>query len=300
MTTEYNILLNKIDEFRRKFYLNKILRGTFLSIIIYVVSFYLFSFIEYLTYFSIPVRTVIFYSLVIFYVFLLIDFVLLPVFQYFKIAKFISDKKSAGLISDYFVEMQDKLLNVLELTDTKEAMYSSELLLASIDQKIRTIKIYNFREAVNLKDNYRFIKYFALLFFTVLVSFWVSPAWTDGSRRLLNYNVYYEPKIPIKFGILNDSLYVKRNNEFTLNLKVDGDYIPKEVYINYNGNTYLMSRPQPKEKNILTYTLKNISSDTKLFFSADEYRSKDYELIYLPPPAIMNFYMKENIPAYTK
>jgi len=73
--------------------------------------------------------------------------VLVPVLRMFNIGKTISYEEAAIIIGKHFEEIQDKLLNTLQLMNQKkEDRQHVDLLVAGIEQKIRTLKIVSFKK----------------------------------------------------------------------------------------------------------------------------------------------------------
>ncbi|MCB0755312.1 MAG: hypothetical protein KDB98_06930, partial [Flavobacteriales bacterium] len=63
MSGDGNQLLQKLDEFIRKYYLNQLIRGALLTTGLLVASFLAFAILEYYGRFGITSRTIFFYAL---------------------------------------------------------------------------------------------------------------------------------------------------------------------------------------------------------------------------------------------
>ena len=141
MTENYNILLNKIDEFIRKYYKNQIIKGLLIGLSI-IGFFYLTIFIlEYFNHFSINTRTALFYSSIAFSAVVFVKMILLPLLGLFNIGKIISRKHASKIITSHFPDINDKLLNTIELNEINQSqsIYSNDLVIASIDKRIREL-----------------------------------------------------------------------------------------------------------------------------------------------------------------
>jgi hypothetical protein len=77
-------------------------------------------------------RTILFWTFIAVELFLLLRFILFPIFKLFKLQKGIDYSQASKIIGNHFSEVGDKLTNFLQLSQDKN---KSELLLASIDQK---------------------------------------------------------------------------------------------------------------------------------------------------------------------
>ena len=81
----YQLLLNKLDAFIRKYYLNQIIRGSLFSLALIGGLFLLFSLAEYYFFFPPNVRKVFFYSFLAASITGLTRWVVLPAFKYFRL-----------------------------------------------------------------------------------------------------------------------------------------------------------------------------------------------------------------------
>ena len=66
----YQLLIKKLDEFIRKYYTNRLIRGLIYTSSILIGTFLLFAILEYYSHFSVNVRTFIFY----FFIFIAVSF----------------------------------------------------------------------------------------------------------------------------------------------------------------------------------------------------------------------------------
>jgi len=297
MTNEYQQLLQKLDEFIKKFYKNQIIRGTILSLLM-ILSLYLFaSLSEYYAHFSTSVRTTIFYSVIASIIGVVIIFIIIPTLHYFKIGKIISHKQAAIIISQHFSEIKDKLLNTLELASLHEPNYSPELVMASIEQRIMAIKPIPIKTAINLRKNLKYAKYLAACLLLIVLIFSIIPeVFTEASVRIMKHDTYFEPAAPFRFRLLNDSLFVQKGGDFTANIEIEGSYIPSNVSIVYGGNTFLMKK---KSNTRFNYEFKNINNSLDIYFTSDNYQSTHYKIQVLPSPTLINFTLTVDAPEYT-
>src|SRR5690606_21792909 len=91
--------------------------------------------------------------------FLLIRFILFPIFKLFKLKKGIDYKEASSIIGNHFIEVKDTLLNFLQLSSYNK---SSELLMASIEQKSNNLKPIPFTNAISFSSNKKFLPYLIL------------------------------------------------------------------------------------------------------------------------------------------
>ncbi len=294
----YHILLEKLDKFIRKYYKNQLIRGIIYTLAILLVSFIVFTTLEYFGRFGNTFRTILFYSFVIIALFIIIKMVAIPLFKLFKLGNIISHKEAAKIIGKHFSSIQDKLNNVLELNNLQnESSQNIHLIKAGIDQKIVELKPIPFTNAVDLKANKKFLKYLIIPFIILVLIGLINPAiFKDGTQRLIAHNSDFKPMAPFNFEILNDNLKAIKNEDYELQLKLSGDVIPEKAYIEFNGNSYLL---QKKDKLNYSYTFKNIQKNIAFNFAADGFSSINYELKAIPKPLLVNFEISVDYPAYT-
>jgi len=296
MDTSKDILFKKLDQFISKYYKNLMIRGVILSallIIIYLVS---ISVLEYFTYFSILTRSILFYTSLVLIVAVLFFFVLVPCFKLFRVGKVLDYKTASLIISSHFSDLQDKLYNTLELIETSRND-SNSLLIASIEQRISTLRPIPFSFAINFRQNLKYLKYFTILFVLVsgILIFYPSVV-TDGAQRIMKHDVYFEPKMPFTFELLNKSLNVEKGSDVDIDLKISGDYLPSSVELTYGGTSYFMK----KISNLrFSYKMKNVNNSFNFTFSADDYSSKSFEIKVLSTPFLSSFKIVAEVPKYT-
>ena len=219
--SNYHILIQKLDEFIRKFYLNQLIRGVLFTAAILVSAYLLFSFLEYRFYFSTTVRKVLFYSFLGGAGFLLWNNIITPLLKYNRLGKTINHKTAASIIGTHFFEIQDKLLNILELREQAEGTGNQLLIEAGINQKIEKIKPIPFSLAIDLNKNKKYLKY-ALppLGVLVFVIFAAPNVLKDSNLRLLKNNTFFEKAAPFNFLVQNKSLEVVQYEDFELKLQI--------------------------------------------------------------------------------
>ncbi len=296
MNTNLELLFTKLDKFIKKYYLNQMLRGTIIAATVIFFSFILLTVLHYFNYYPVKVKTIIFYVYLAVAIIVIADLIILPLIKYFKLTKTITYKQASYVIANYFTDIKDKLLNILELSKHEN---QNMLVMASIDQKINQIKIFNFAQVINLKENIKYLKYF-LLPLIIFISFVVFKPniINEGTYRFFNYSTEIQPELPFKFDILNDSMTIRKGEDFNIELAVTGSYVPKEVYIKYSNSTFLMKN-EPNQKTKFYYTIKNINNNLNLSFEADALSSTDYLIEVLAPPVILDFNVTITPPTYT-
>jgi len=111
MKEPYEILIDKLDAFIKKYYLNKIIRGIILSVCIYLAWYLIIVIAEYFGRFSSPFRTILFFVTTLSFISVFVSMLLIPVLNLFKIGKTINHKQASKIIGNHFPEIADKLQN---------------------------------------------------------------------------------------------------------------------------------------------------------------------------------------------
>ena len=296
----YQVLIGKLDAFIRKFYLNRLIRGVLYTAAVLVSAYLLFSVLEYRFYFSSSTRNVLLYGLLAGTGYMTVRFIALPLAQYYRLGKVISHKEAARIIGTHFQDIQDKLLNILELREQTGALAdaaSMALIEAGINQKMERIRPIPFTLAIDLRKNKKYLPY-ALPPLAVLVFmlFAAPNVLKDSNMRLFNPNTHFEKQAPFSFLIQSKELEVVQYDDFTLKLNMSGNVLPELVAINTPSGTYTMQKDGP---DAFTYVFNKVAGDTKFYFTANGYSSKEYTLKVVPKPTLLNFNIDVNYPDYT-
>lgn len=296
MADTENILINKLDEFIRKYYKNQLLKGVIYSSGILLGAFTSVVLLEYFGEFSITTRTVLFFAFLTSTLAVLGVYIAIPLLKLNKIGKIISYDQAATIIGSHFTNVQDKLLNVLQLQNNKVLGGSDDLLVAGINQKINELKPVPFVSAIDLSDNKKYLKYTlpVIFLFTCIYLIWPQII-NKSTTRLFHYQTYYEKEMPFKFNIQNKNLKALQTQDYKLEVKMAGEQIPNEVFINIKGIEYKLE----KENNItFNYTFKNPQENTEFQLSAAGFNSKEYTLEVLPKPSLLQFNLQLVYPSY--
>ncbi len=294
----YDILIKKLDQFIRKYYINKLIKGSLYTIALIIGLFVLFNLLEYYYYFDKGVRKIFFFSFIGASLFSLGYWVLLPLSNYFKLGKVISHYQAADIIGKHFTNVKDKLLNILQLQEQHQSSGNNNaLVLASIDQKSEDIKLTPFHSAIDLTKNKKYLSYalppllilFAILFVNAAII-------KEGTTRIVNNNKEFEREAPFSFAIENGDLEVVQYEDFLLKIKAEGAILPNEAFIDIDGYQYKLS---PTSKNTFTYKFKNVQDNTSFRLSSGGFVFEENELKVLKKPNILEFDLVLNYPAYT-
>ena len=287
MNSDSNIVIQKLDEFIRRYYKNQLIKGIIYSFGILLSAFFTVTILEYLGEFNMVIRAFLFFAFIAAVVLVLYKYIAVPLLKLNKIGNIISYNEAANIIGKHFSMVKDKLLNLIQLQNKQGLTESTELLLASIHQKTIELTPVPFSMAVDLNENKKYLKYVLPLFFgaTVILIFWPQLI-TKSTKRLVNYQTYYEKEMPFKFNIQNKNLTTLQTEDFKLEVDMVGNSVPNEVFIEINGIEYKLEKSTSSS---FHYIFSNVQKSTSFQLSAAGFLSKEFELIVLPKPSLLQF-----------
>ena len=293
----YQSLIEKLDGFIRKYYKNHLLRGLIYSIGLVLLFFVAVTVLEYYAHFNSIVRTILFYSFVAATGFVVVKYIATPLSKLYMLGKIISHEEAANIIGKHFSNVQDKLLNVLQLQNESTLSSShSELIEASINQKTKELNPVPFNSAIDLTENKKYLKYALIPTLLIAVILFSAPSIIkDGTKRLVQHSDYFEKESPFQFVITNSDLRTLAQQDFELNVKITGDEVPDVVFVEIDGNEFKLNKENIVNFN---YVFKNVQKNIHFNLAADGFKSKEYELVALPNPLLLNFDISLAYPKY--
>ncbi len=298
MGNEYQDLIKQLTQFISKYYKNRLLKGVIYAFSILLFFYLSFVLLEYFGRFSSTVRIAFFTCFLLISCIVTIRYLLIPTFKLFRIAKTISHQDAANIIGKHFPEVKDKLTNVLELKE-QHSDQNNPLLLASINQKIESFKFVNFRTAIDFKKNKKHLKYaiVPLILFLALSFSKDGEILSKGTQRIIHFDKEFVPEAPFTFNINNNSLEVLSSHDFPLEVSIEGDEIPSDIYIELKGQLFKMNKKNFED---YQYLFKNLQHDQSFRFFGSGFYSENKTIKVLPSPELNHFDIALNYPNYTK
>ena len=293
MENSNNIYL-KLEQFIKKYYTNELLRGSIFFIGIGLLYFLITLSIEYFFWLKPNSRTLLFWTFIVVELFLLLRFILFPISKLFKLQNVINYDDASKIIGNHFSEVGDKLTNFLQLSQDSN---SSELLLASIDQKAKTLQPIPFVKAINFSKNKKYapIALIPLLFFAFFYITGYSNFISQSLNRVVHYKQQFLPPAPFEFQVVNSNLQTEQNQDFVLKVKTVGKVVPENTMIFIGEESYFMETTKPGE---FQFVIAKPKANLEFHLEANEVVSNDYELNVVTVPTIANFEMVLNFPSY--
>src|SRR5690606_24530243 len=284
MSGQTETLKSKINEFIRKYYLNRLLKGLLVGIGIWVLFFLFINLIEYFGYLGKTGRAVLFFGFIGTTVYVLYRYIAVPIL------------KMAG-IGNHFPEISDKLLNALQLGSQAEHS-DNELLIEGINQKIKALNPFVFTAAVDFQQSIKRYARYTLLPLLLLIGILVfqSSMITKPTERILSFGKEFVKEATFRFVLEDQNLNIIKNSEYKMTVKLVGKEIPAELYVNLDDHLIKM---ESVGNNKFEYLISHVTSDHQFYFTDGEYNSFSYTLNVMPQPSLSDFEVDLQYPKYT-
>lgn len=293
MNSAIRSTLDKISDYKRKLYKNQLIKGLLISIALIAGVFLTVNFLEYFGRFGTPFRMILLLCFLGVSAYTLTQFILKPAFYLFHINKPITDEEAAVQIGRFFPGVKDKLLNTLQLASLSSAQ--NALLEASIAQKTEELRLIRFADAINLKENRRYLKYAVPPIVLVLLISAITPTFFNSTERIVKFSKTFAEPAPFQFEILNKKLDAIKHEDFKLDLRLIGNSLPEEVFLVSNGRKYKMNI---SDERTFDYTFSNIQESAGFHFLAGGYTSNSFRIKLVSRPNLLSFNVALKYPPY--
>lgn len=294
--SNYDLLIQKLDRFIRKYYLNQLIRGLLYTAAVIVAAFILVNLLEHFGYFDSGVRKLLFYGFIGISIASIGYWIVMPLMKYFRLGKTINHEQAASIVGSHFTDVEDKLLNILQLKKQATGNASMDLINASINQKTEAIKPVPFKSAIDLSNNKKYLKYAGPPALLLLILLLGAPSLiTEPTHRLINNNTDFERAAPFHFSGVENVLDIVQYEDITVTTTVDGEALPNEVFVDVDNFQYRMKKV---DNNTFSYTFKNVHKNTPFHFFSGPVKSTDHELNVLLKPDLTEFELSLDYPNY--
>ncbi|MRI01104.1 hypothetical protein GH721_11235 [Kriegella sp. EG-1] len=292
--SSYKNILEKLNEFTKRYYSKMLVKGVLLFLSLGVLLFFGVLGVEYLLWLNTTGRLVLFLFFIFVSGYLFYKYIVVPIFYLVKVKRGMSNKEASLLIGKHFPEIDDRLMNLLDLVEDQK---ESELLLASINQRSKSLQNIPFVQAVNFKESFKYSKYLLapiVLFFMV----WLSGnlgSFLGSYQRVVNYDLAYEPPAPFRFKMRSKGGSVLDSESYTISVTTEGVMRPDVVFVVINGKKLMME----KSLEGFEYTFTPPLSSFDYYFEGNDVRSRNYRLDALKTPILQQLEMELFYPNYT-
>jgi multisubunit Na+/H+ antiporter MnhB subunit len=282
----------KIAFFKHRYYLNLLIRGAILVPAIVLGYFLIVSILEYNLWMNRQTRL---FILVLFFVlvaFCLFRFLLKPITWWIN-KKGLGEEESAKIIGNYFPAVADRLLNIIQLTTSSK---KSLLLNASITQKAKQLQAVPFEKAVDLKKNKKFLRYLIVPLSVIIVLVFVNGnIFTKSAHRIVRFDQEFSPEAPFQFNFINKTLEAFFNEDFTLQVSLEGSAIPEAAYIVSGNQRWKMENTGSGK---FEYTFEKIQNPVSFQIESSGFFSSLHKIEMINRPEITQLKIALRFPAY--
>ncbi|SDL70600.1 DUF4175 family protein [Siphonobacter aquaeclarae] len=285
-------LLVQLDEYKRKYYANLLLKGVIFSAAVVLSAYLLFNTLEYFGHFGKTFRTLLFFGFLGVFLSSMLFWVIKPLIFLYGRKKPLSNEEAARQIGRFFPEVGDRLLNTLQLVSQSQ----SDLIQASIRQKSQQLAIVKFTDAVKLEENRKHLKYAAVPAVVIAAILFVFPQFfTKPTTRLVQFRNEFAEEAPFSFFLENKSLQAFRNEDLVVEMTLKGNAVPEAVYLNVAGRRFKMESSDLRH---YSYTFRKLQQDFDFTFEAAGYFSPSYDVDIVARPSLTGFDVSLQYPSY--
>jgi hypothetical protein len=287
--SSFDRVLQQIDHFIRKYYKNELIKGLLFFVGLFLITYLTVITLEFFGHFNSFLRATLFFSFILVNGYVIGRYFVLPLLKLKSYGKRIDRYQASVIIGRFFPSVSDRLLNTLQLRDELNSNSADlELLAASIQQRAESMSTIPFSDAIDLKENNRYLFWvLPIVLFTAFV-FWLSPGlFTQGTKRVVNFTKDYPIIAPYEYELKGLGKSVEEGSDVELVVELSGDQLPDQVYVHTRKGKFLMNR---KQKNLFSFELPQVRSSQVVKFSS-VYRgfdifSEEYELEVIGKTAV--------------
>ena len=286
----------RLDDFVNKYYRISIIKGVILFIILSSLIVLSVSGLEYFSWFNNSGRLFLLLFALISFIFIFYYFIGIPLLRYFGIFKRITAKSTEKILRTHLPEIKDYVLNVIELKELDKSKFDSDLLNASILQKVSYTSATDFLKVLSPSKFSPLFKYLFTITILYIVIFVFYPSLIlDGSKRVINFQQEYSKAVGFTI-ILNDSnLVVEKGQDFNFSISVKGPVIPDFISYFIGGNEFLMTKI---DHSSYISTIKSVNNDFSFRIGNSDFKTQLYNVKVLKPPFLEDFSVSITYPKY--
>lgn len=282
----------KIRSFRRKYYLNIFVRGALLSLSILISYFLVAIMLEYNLWLSSWARFLIFFTFFGVAFYCLYRFLKAPI-EWWLAKRGMTEEESAKVIGKHLPSVKDRLLNLIQLLGVSN---NSALAYASVEQKTREFEPVSFESFIDLNQNRKYLKYLVVPVVVVIGILALNRSiLTQSTSRIVHFSQHYSPQAPFKFIVGHGDLHAFFNENFTIDIELQGSAVPEHAYIVLANQRLKLDNISPGQ---FSYVFENVQEGFEFQVEAAGFFSDMYEVSLLNRPELSRFNVSLVYPPY--
>jgi hypothetical protein len=282
-----------IRNFKKRYYLDLLIRGLLLSLFILLSYYVLAVLLEHVLWLGTAFRfllLVLFIGIATYCVFI---FLKEPI-RFWIAGRSMADEQSARLIGSYFPGIADRLVNFIQLTTLGK---KSELAYASVRKRALEFEPVSFASVIDLKRNVQYARYLLLPALVVVTIVFINRSiLTQSTHRLIHFNEKFSPQAPFDFVFDNRGWTGFMNEDFTVKLRLRGDAIPESAYLTTGNQRIKMERAGVAGE--FSYTFEKLQESKTFQIEAAGYYSAAQDISLSFRPELTQLQMLLEFPSY--
>ena len=293
-----SLVREQLLKFIRSYHKKQFLGALLLVLIEVTVLFYAVNYTEHFLWLSTAGRKGLFFVWWIVLFSLFIWQLGRPLLQLLGLRNGLEQSQAATIIGEFFPEIQDRLLNLLQLEDMSRQQ-DAPLILKSIEQKTQDLSKFSFIQALNWQQfKKQTIRFGALLLMMIVWGLYDAQNISAASHRWLNFDKEFIQEAPFEFVRLDTHNFIPEGKSIEIKLKFSGKVLPTEAEIQLDDNSPI---PMSKLKD-QQYIFKVQTSKSKMSFRfvSGKFSSKEYVLKLMSLPKWKGISIYADYPDYTK
>ncbi|MFZ9981201.1 MAG: DUF4175 family protein [Cyclobacteriaceae bacterium] len=280
----------RLIPYKKKYYLDLLIRGALLTVGLLISWFLIAVFSEYLFWLSRGVRFFLLFSFIGFATFCFIYFLARPV-KWFVLRKGMSSDEAARKIGASMSSVEDRLLNLLQLSRSS----SGPLAQAAVEQRFRDFGSVSFEKTIDISLNKKFLPWLLVpVVIVILVAALNFKMVSEPAERILQFNKEFVPEAPFKFEITNPNLQAYYGEDFTLQVQLTGSAIPEIVQLEQNGLQHTLV----KKDGAWSFVFEKVSNNQSFRLYAAGFYSPTYRVEVISRPEITGIQTRLIYPSY--
>lgn len=300
----YQNIINKLDSFLRKEFINKALTGLVEVLSLSFLLLFGIVVLEFLFNFSSIIRTVFFTSWIIVTGLLVFVKVLFPLSKAFNIISSKDYFETAKRTGNFFPEIKDELINSLQLVADKTItnLYSLNLIDETFRRTYQKVANLDFDSLIDIKSLKKKIKNLVLVFIPILFLIIINNGLLSAANRVFSFNTEFIPPQEFYFEVYPGDIQIPKGNTIDIQVKIIGKQ-PSEIFLMMKDDDETEYRKIQLSRDTLgnySYKIQNAIKSFSYFAFAEEIKSKTFNVEVTDYPLIKTLNIKVSPPAYSK